>query len=513
MIKEVLHKHKTLWIGILLALVPFLGALLFCLKDGRFITDVYMPLGGWSDEIHYYKQIEGMIDYIIPKGYFGYNQSKAVYGPFAVWGIFPLIPYALYGALFGWTYTSPMLANILFSTLAILFFYVLCKPKKIKLIPFALLWISFPFVNRYVLSGVVEISILAQVMMLFSSGWYLFKEDREDSSFTTREKWIMVISLFLISYLTMQRPYFAVFFLMPFWKAVKVKKKGLALGISVWMLMVFAGFFMNSGYFCSTYYANVLDFNKLMQDGVGGIFVKLYEGFIGLARYTWYGIRYRGTAGWIYVFIFIEWLYFFYIIVRKYFLTKKADPLLTSCLIGEVLILVCILIMYDIDIGARHMLAFAMSNMVFMVLHESDKWLYGMLVISIISWFLMRGFLKLPYQNEEYSQWMEQLEASFAEEMIVTNELSYDNVIAMPTSDVKYEDGESTVATYYGLMFAIPSGMGLSIDQEKFYNNPVNLKAKYYLVHPEGTIRLKLEQMGMECIIKDKEFLIYCKEK
>ena len=94
-----LEKRKVIsLIGIILFIMtPLLSAVLFCLKDGKMIWDVYLPLGGWSDEITYYKQIEGILAYGMPRGYFGYNQSSALYGTLGVWGLLPLLPYCLWG--------------------------------------------------------------------------------------------------------------------------------------------------------------------------------------------------------------------------------------------------------------------------------------------------------------------------------------------------------------------------------------------------------------------------------
>ena len=91
---------KKVWkilIIIIFVLTPLISAVLFCLKDGRRIDEVYIPLGGWSDEITYYKQIEGILSHGMPRGYFGYNQSKALYGTLGVWGLVPLIPYVIWG--------------------------------------------------------------------------------------------------------------------------------------------------------------------------------------------------------------------------------------------------------------------------------------------------------------------------------------------------------------------------------------------------------------------------------
>lgn len=96
-------KRKVLYmIGVILFIItPFLSVALFCLKDGKMFWDVYLPLGGWSDEITYYKQIEGILSYGMPRGYFGYNQSRALYGTLGVWGLQPLLPYCLWGGGIG----------------------------------------------------------------------------------------------------------------------------------------------------------------------------------------------------------------------------------------------------------------------------------------------------------------------------------------------------------------------------------------------------------------------------
>lgn len=113
-VKKYFDREKILQrsFGLLFCLTPLISAILFCMMDGKMITDIYIPLGGWSDEITYYKQIEGILSHGMPRGYFGYNQSKALYGSLSVWGLVPLIPYVIWGKIFGWNYCSPIFANI-----------------------------------------------------------------------------------------------------------------------------------------------------------------------------------------------------------------------------------------------------------------------------------------------------------------------------------------------------------------------------------------------------------------
>lgn len=151
-------------------LTPLIAAALFCLRDGKTILDLYLPLGGWSDEITYYKQIEGILSHGMPKGYFGYNQSRAMIGPLGVWGIVPLIPYVIWGFFFGWNYLSPIYANLFWCTLSLLCVCLILRPRKRWMAMLSLFWIANPFLNRYIVSGVVEASVTAQLLIVTACG-------------------------------------------------------------------------------------------------------------------------------------------------------------------------------------------------------------------------------------------------------------------------------------------------------------------------------------------------------
>lgn len=168
------RKYAVFAIGFFL--LPVISGILFCAKDGHFLKDIYIALGGWSDEITYYKQIEGMLSHGSPVGYFGYNQSRAIYGPYSVWGIIPLIPYYLLGLIFGWNYQMPIYFNIIFCCFGMLFVGILLKPSIKEMLSIAIIWFSYYDLNRYILSGVVEAFYVAMLLIIFSCGIYLLSE-------------------------------------------------------------------------------------------------------------------------------------------------------------------------------------------------------------------------------------------------------------------------------------------------------------------------------------------------
>ena len=106
---------------------------------------------------------------------------------------------------------------------------------------------------------------------------------------------------------------------------------------------------------------------------------------------------------------------------------------------------------------------------------------------------------------------MEQLQEEFAKIVTVSDQISYDNVVAMPTADTSATDLETSVCTYYGLLYAMPPGVGISLDFEDYYDQPENIKAGYILVHPNGLIRKKLEAVGMVCVYENQELVLYAK--
>ena len=500
--------QKVLFIlsaGIFL-LTPLLSAMVFCLKDGRMLNEVCIYLSGWSDEITYFKQIEGMVEYGSPKGYFGYNQSKAMYGPYSVWGIFPLIPYYLFGLIFGWTYQSPIYANIFLCTIALLIFIIMVRPRWSKMLGFSACWLFYYFLNRYVVSGVIEAFFISTLIIIYSCGMYLHSSmvrEQPGRCFTSRKNTIVLVGVtILIMYITICRPYYAVLFLIPFWKTIREKSIPGCIALPVSALLSIIIFFINNKYFCSTYFNNMLDFSG---GGISKIADSLYRIWDSILA----SIQYDYDMGWYYIVFFfgmgLMLLHCIYRLLRR----KSVSFLFVSTLIGNTLILLSILLIYELSVSARHILSLNVA-MIFIILMEfHELWCAAFVYISIRCWMFIGNINPTSYINADYEPYFQSLRSTFAEHVTVSDELSYDNLVAMPTSDRHQENTNQTVATYYGLMYAMPAGVGISLDFEDYYENPDNLKAGYILCHPQGQIRLILEENDMTCVFENEEFVLY----
>lgn len=71
-----------------------------------------------------------MIEYGAPLGYYGYNGTHAPVGTWGAWGWAPVLPYVLFGKLFGWELHSMALANMTFLSIALAVFIVLTRPNR-----------------------------------------------------------------------------------------------------------------------------------------------------------------------------------------------------------------------------------------------------------------------------------------------------------------------------------------------------------------------------------------------
>ena len=145
-------RYMTLIKSVLLAGLPMLCCVVYCAGQGRTIGQVYLPGSEWNDELFYYKQVEGIIHFGYPQGYFGYNESHALKLSFGAWSPVLVFPWVLWGIAFGWSFVSPIVCNIVLMTLCCFLFVWLVKPNWRQLSILSLLFCLFRPVVRYMLS-------------------------------------------------------------------------------------------------------------------------------------------------------------------------------------------------------------------------------------------------------------------------------------------------------------------------------------------------------------------------
>ena len=150
--KEKISKNRAQILTIFIfGLFPLVCALVYTLKDGHTPFDVYLPASYWNDELMYYKQVENVVKEGLSKGWFGFNEAHGAVYPFAAWSPVILVPWIVWGKLFGWNLTAPIVSSIVFHMIALAVFAWMVKPSvKESCIFLGLLAVFVPY-TRYML--------------------------------------------------------------------------------------------------------------------------------------------------------------------------------------------------------------------------------------------------------------------------------------------------------------------------------------------------------------------------
>lgn len=267
----------TLGKALLAASLPALCCLAYCASQGRSLGEVYLPSSEWNDELFYYKQVEGIVKYGYPLGYFGFNESHALKLSFAAWSPVLVFPWIIWGLLFGWNLMSPILCNIFLMTLCTFLFVWLTRPTWKQLGVLAFLFCLYaPFV-RYMLSVMPEVICFSMLILFYAMAY----------NYLRREKAYKLALLFLLSgVMTLMRPYMLLFLLLPmgFWIR-RSKWKGAAGSVAV--LAAVLGL-----YACIKHYFGAAYFAPLFFTDWAEAFFE--QGLFGGIRYTFGKLYYMG---------------------------------------------------------------------------------------------------------------------------------------------------------------------------------------------------------------------------
>ena len=125
-----------------------------------------LPMPQWNDEGAYYELIKTWLATGQPLGYWGFNGGHALVGTGSAWSPAILLPYALWGMMFGWNYSSACFANIVFLMLAQLLFVLLTKADEKQLFRMILLQLCSVMIWLYLPTLMSELFRYALAVVL-----------------------------------------------------------------------------------------------------------------------------------------------------------------------------------------------------------------------------------------------------------------------------------------------------------------------------------------------------------
>ena len=497
----------------LMALLPLLCCVITCAKDGYGIGQVYLPMSEWNDELFYYKQVEGILSYGYPQGYFGFNESHALKLSFAAWSPVLVWPWVLYGLLFGWNLMTPIYSNIMFMTLTMVGFVLLVRPKWKQLGLLTILFCVFTPFTRYMLCGMPEI-ICFSMLILYVALLINYLERQQNGK---------LAMLFVIAgVMTLMRPYLILFMLMPSWLwSCKKKLKGIlgSLGVlgAVACIYLAINHYLGAAYFTPLFKTEWLDpfLQGHFLTGIRGILAKLYyEGraFFSIARQGLTDGLAEGAffAGFLTMLGILIWQ-----TVSDWKQKRKNQALLHGylaiCFFG---MWMALLLMYKMKEGSKHLLTFMAAGIFVIALMETKYYKKTMLLGALcIYLFWFKGDqpydYAVPYVTEEQASRMVYWEEIFEQEMELSNQESpnYDNVVIWTFNDLVDQEW---LLTDWQILYALPEGWGISCCYNDYVLEHLDELQSLYLLIPEGgQIQEACETAGMEQIGGDGSACVY----
>lgn len=522
-------RYMLLLKTILMALLPVMCCLITCTMQGRSIGEVYLPMSEWNDELFYFKQVEGIVNYGYPQGYFGFNESHALKLSFAAWSPVLVFPWVIWGLLFGWNLLSPIICNIILLTLAMVLFVLLVRPTWKQLGLLTLLFCLYtPFV-RYMLSGMPEIICFSMLIIFYSLA----------INYCKREKTYKLVLLFAMAgVLTLMRPYMLLFLLLPVYFWIRKKKWWGVLGSGVVFGAVLGCYglikhYLGAEYFAPLFFTDWITtfFEQGLFQGIYYFFAKLYWMGQDFLQHTVEGFR-SGLAsgaffaGYLVVMAVLLWQSF--ADWRSYRKKKKtAEATLPAYFAAQVHLAVCfvgmlfaLLLMYKLTEGSKHLLTF-MAVGVFMVSLMKTRF-YKKAALLGVTFAYFYSYLavnhpydyQVPFVEEMRQEQVVNAKATLLDviELSDADVPNYDNsVIWVLYDNVPDENGKAVQkSTKWQLLYALPSGFGISCCQGEYVaENLESLQSRYIATIAGGEIDTRCQEMGYRQLHRDHEVVFY----
>lgn len=524
-------RYMTLIKSLLLAALPLLCCLVYCGSQGRSLGEVYIPSAEWNDELFYYKQVECILNYGYPQGYYGFNESHALELSFAAWSPVLVFPWIIWGLVFGWNFMSPIVCNIFLMSLCCFLFVWLVRPTWRQMGILTLLFCLYrPFV-RYMLSAMAEVICFAIVILFYSMA----------INYLRREKNYKLVLLFLVSGLmVLMRPYMALFMLLPVYFWIR-KGKNLAgklcngiAGIAVLaaVLGVYGAInhYLGAEYFTPLFYTDWIQafFDQGLFGGIYYTVRKLYyvgQDFLqhvqasmssGLAADANF-VCYLACMAVLAVQGLRDWMRYRRLRTREERAARRVREMLVievHLAFSFVAMFFALLLMYKLTEGSRHLVTFLAAAVFVIALMETKFYkkavLTGVIFIYFYSYTALNPFdYQVPFLEEERKASVESWREAMSEGLALREEdvPNYDNVVIWVYSDMV--DGESVI-TSYQMLYGLPKGFGISCCMREYVIPNIDaLQSRYIAVPARGEIAMMCRERDCRLIYGDEELALY----
>lgn len=504
-LKNIFKNKKTLIIElIIIGLLPFFSGMIYCWQQGGSIFDIYFPASEWNDELFYYKQIESIVNYGIPQGYFGYNEGHAKIASFGVWSPALYIPWSVFSFLLSWDIYTPVVMNIIFISAALVFLVIMTRPSKSQFAAIVILFFLFKSETRYMLALMPEMICHAFVIMIYAIAIMYQKNEH---------KKYLVLMTILAVYAVWMRPYLVLFLLLPLWFICAGDKKRGWLYAAMVTLFAIGGYCLIDHYLQADYFDPLNSSNWLEtfgREGVASGIVYLGQIIIESIRELsfWifiFGLAGRPEGGYYIVYMTLTAAWIAQLVsdsLMRRKLKKNGNTVQVNeyrkrmiidvhMVISFVAMFFAVILMYRLQEGAKHILLFICVGTLILCVHSNKNVISRILVLAIL--FTMVFWIKMSPEDGNHIPMKDDVgvakqaywEETFSENIKFNRETipSYDNTILWCGSD--QVDG-NIVLSDWTILYALPAGTGINyIQSEHVFEETNNLKS-HYIMMPKG---------------------------
>lgn len=527
-------RYLTLLKAVLMALLPVVCCLVRTAAEGRSIGQVYLPASEWNDELFYFKQVEGIVNYGFPRGFFGFNESHALQLSFAAWSPVLVFPWILWGLLFGWNLMSPVICNIVLLTITMFVFVWLVKPTWKQLGILTILFSLYTLFTRYMLSGMPEVICFCMLILFYGLAM----------SYLKREAKGKLIAMFVVSVLlTLMRPYMLLFLMLAcfFW-IHKNKRAGwigsFAVVAVTGITYVLIKHYLGAEYFTPLFYTDWITtfFTEGIGAGFKNFFGTLHWKGLEFYRHCIAGVKTGLASGAFfdgYLLLLAILLVQSILDIRTLRRTQWAErgvmepadekKALKNQLIIEVhfalsliAMLFAHLLMYKMVEGSKHFLTFIAAGIFIVSMLQTRYYkkavLLGAAFLYLYSYKAVEPYdYQVPYVTQDRQEQVDYWQQIFAENLSLTTENvpNYDNVIIWTFGD---ETPEGNQSLKWQLLYSAPKGFGISCcEREYILEHLTELKSKYIATVSGGEIDELCSAKGYEEIGRDADMVLYCR--
>ena len=485
------------------------AALVFLLVYERLVYGVpfgriYLPASAWSDEVYYAKQLSAVVTHGAPQGYFGFNESHAEIGRFAAWGPAVFYLYAIPGLIFRGQ-NAFLYCNLFFVLAGWLCFVwgTRLDWKRQLLFGVGIAALNAPV--RYVFSAMQEPLHYGLVLAVLGMAAALRRGCGHRGA-----AWAVLFALCAAA--TLVRPYNAVLWLFPLALAWPSRK---AVGSTIAGAAVSAaGTLVLMKKFYAPYLFTNVDLGAMEELLHGHLWAaarSVYYKLLGAGQQLGQEITDGTRVGNCYLILFALLLVTLVCILWN---AAHNQPVFwkVCALVVALVVLLALMLMYRPGEASRHTIVYDILLLAALLAEQpplsvaAAPVLLAVLSVAGIRMTTARGAydastFTMPAYDEELSQEVADLQDALTESQAdLTGNDPWDHVCAYAL------DGGS----HFGMLYAVPDGMGLQFDEDAYLLDPANtICSRYVMANTDSDVARYLEQNGWALLYKGAFAAVY----